>query len=274
MKKKICIIAGALNEGSTLGRFFEKHCWADEIIILDSGSTDDTEIICSQYNRKFFQYPANGNYNQRFGWALTQTKADWVFIMDLDELVSPELKSEIDKILENDNDVYEAYEFIRFNFFMDQPLRHGGWSGYSLKIFKRGCVSFDGNFYHERPIVNGRIGRLNGTVLHYFSPNIHWFLQKINYSSEFDLSGYYERYGVLSSREFKWLLLTRPLKNFCKCYIKRKGYKDGLIGFIYGALIWAVDVIRICKYGERFIIKNPNVLDADKIPDPWKCRIK
>jgi len=83
---------------------------------------------------------------------------------------------------------------------------------------------------------------------------------------------YYQRYGILSPRKFKWLLLTKPFKNFWKCYIKKKGYKDGLNGFIYAAVIWAFDVIRICKYGERYIQKNPYVLAENMMPNPWECR--
>jgi glycosyltransferase involved in cell wall biosynthesis len=272
MRKKICLIAGSMNEGNGLKNFFEQHRWVDEIIILDSGSTDDTNDICAKYNRKFLKYSANGNFNERFGWGITQTQADWVFIIDLDEIISAELKEEVEKVLESDDDVYQAYEFMRVNFFMDRPLNHGGWSNYSLKIFKRGSVSFKGNYYHERPIVDGRIGRLKGTVMHYASPNIHWVIEKFNYISEFDLKVYHERFGILSQKDFKWLLLTKPLKNFWKCYVKKQGYKDGLHGFIYAALIWAQDVIRICKYGEKFIIKNPNLLSQDKLPDPWECR--
>lgn len=272
MKKKICIIAGAMNEGSALRTFFEHHYWADEIIILDSGSTDDTEKICVQYNRKFFKFPANGNYNLRFGWSLTQTKADWVFIMDLDELITPELKGEIDKILENDIDAFQAYETQRVNFFMDKPLRHGGWSHYALRFYKRLAVSFVGDSYHEKPIIKGETGRLKGEVLHYPVPNIHWLIQKCNYITEFDLEEYYKRYGILTPQKFKWLVLTKPLKVFWKCYIKKQGYKDGLYGFINGALFWALDVMRMCKYGEKYIIKNPNILPIDKLPDPWECR--
>ena len=272
MRKRICLPISVLNEAEALDKFLKYHFWADEIIAFDSGSTDKTEEICNHYGRRVIKCPLNGNYNQRAAFMLTQTKADWVLFIAPDEFVTPELKVEIDKILESDDDTYQAYENKRVNFFMDKPLRYGGWSGDGLKFFKRDAVSFVGDSYHEKPIVKGRIGRLNGEVYHYPNPNIYWVIQKLNYSSEFDLNSYYEKYGVLSPGEFKWLIITKPFKIFWKCYIKKKGYKDGLYGLIYAALSWAVDVIRICKYGEKYILKNPNLLVKEKLSDPWECR--
>lgn len=272
MKKKICLPLSVLNEAEALDKFLKYHSWADEIIVFDSGSTDRTEEVCKRYACRIVKCSLNGNYNQRAAFILTQTKADWILFIAPDEFVTPELKSEIDKVLENDNEPYQAYENRRINYFMDKPLMHGGWSGYDLKFMKREAASFIGDSYHEKPIINGKVGRLEGTLLHYPNPNIHWVLQKFNFISEFDSKEYYNNFGELSEKKFKRLLLTKPLKNFWKGYIKKKGYKDGLHGFIYAVLIWAFDVIRICKYGEKYIIKNPNMLSIDKLPDPWDCR--
>jgi glycosyltransferase involved in cell wall biosynthesis len=271
-KAKICIMPSVYYEAKALPRFLEYHSWADEIIVIDSGSQDNTEEICLRYNRRFLSKPLAGSYNQRSIWSIKQTEADWIFFADPDEFITLELKKEIGTVLEDDSDIYQAYEVRRVNFFMDKRLEHGGWSGHSLKFFKRDAVSFVGDSYHEKPIINGKIGRLKGEVLHYHNPNIYWIIQKFNYISEFDSKEYYNKFGVLSEKKFKWLLLTKPLKNFWKGYIKKKGYKDGLDGFIYAALIWAFDTIRICKYGEKYIIKNPNIYAPDKLSDPWECR--
>ena len=274
MRRTLCLASGVLNESLVLEKFFKHHSWVDEIIVLDSGSKDNPESICRLYKRKLFLCPLNGNCNGRANWVLSQAKSDWIFFIDPDEFISEQLKKEILLVLNNPQCEFSAFEFLRVNHFMNKPLRRGGWSGYSLKMFRKERVEFKGDSYHENPVVNGKVGRLRGEVLHYPNPNIHWIMEKFNYISEFDLQGYFNRYGVLSPGRFKRLLLTRPLKNFWKCYFKKQGYKDGLHGFIYAMLIWAQDVIRICKYGEKFIIKNPNLMAQEKLPDPWECRKK
>lgn len=274
MPKTICLIINTKNEASVLPKFFEHHAWADEALVMDSFSTDLTIDICKKYGRNFYQAEVAGNYNTRHNLALTLFKSDWAFFIDPDEFVSDELKQQILAFLSVSDNKYAAYEFPRVNFFMDRPLRYGGWSCNTLRIFRKNCVEFKGDAYHDHAVVKGKIGRLSGVMYHYPNPNIYWINQKFNYISEFDLKEYYNKFGVLSEKRFKWLLLTKPLKNFWKGYIKKKGYKDGLYGFIYAALIWAFDVIRICKYGEKYIINNPNKLTADKLSDPWECRKK
>ncbi|HRZ39772.1 MAG TPA: glycosyltransferase family 2 protein [Candidatus Omnitrophota bacterium] len=272
MSRKIfALIGSVLNEEAALPAFLEAHAWADDIIMLDSGSTDNSAEVTRKYKRTLLHKPLEANHNKRSAWAIQQTIADWVLFIDPDEFISAELKKEILSILEHGSE-YVAFELPRVNFFMNKPLRHGGWSGNGLKMFRRDKVRFEGDSYHERPIIDGKIGQLKGEVLHYPNPNIHWITQKFNFISEFDQKDYFDQYGELSEKKLRWLLFTKPFKNFWKSYIKKQGYKDGIHGLIYAAMIWAFDVIRICKYAERYIVKNPDILPADKLPDPWECR--
>jgi len=271
MRETLCLIAGARNEAAALPAFFKHHAWADEILVMDSFSTDDTAAVCRAYGRKCHQAHMAGNANQRHNLALTLTDCDWIFLIDPDEFITEKLKSEILGFLEHGSEA-AAFEMPRINYFMDRPMRHGGWSGNGLKIFRRERVRFEGESYHEKPMINGKIGCLSGEILHYPNPNIHWILQKFNYISEFDLNSYYEQYGVLTEKAFRRLLWSKPLKNFWKSYIKKKGYRDGLHGLIYAAMILAFDVIRICKYGERYLIQNPQRVPPEQLPDPWEHR--
>lgn len=272
MPETISVITNTKNEENALPKFFEYYAWANEILVMDSFSTDATIDICKKFGHNFYQAELTGNTNVRHNLALTLFKSDWAIFIDPDEFVSDELKQQILGALLALNNKYVAYQFPRINFFMDRPLRYGGWSGDTLRIFRKNKVEFKGDAYHDHPMIKGEIGRFSGVMYHYPSPNIHWIVQKFNYISEFDSKVYYNKFTELPEKKLKRLILTKPLKNFWKCYIKKQGYRDGLHGFIYAMLIWAFDVIRICKYAEKYIIKNPDILPAEKLPDPWECR--
>ncbi len=271
-RKSICISSGIMNEESSLPDFFHNNAWVDEVIMCDAGCTDGSVTICQEFGAKIYRMKQEGmSHNKRAAFVLSMIESDWILLTDPDEVVSDFLKQEILDILGSDTE-YAAFEFPRVNFFMDKPLRHGGWSGNGLRFFRRDKVRFEGDSYHEHPIIDGTIGQLKGEVLHYPNPNIHWIVQKFNYISEFDSKDYFNQYGELSEKKFKWLIWTKPFKNFFKAYIRKQGYRDGLHGLIYAMLIWAFDVIRICKYAERYLVKNPNVLPREELPDPWECR--
>lgn len=271
MRKTLCLIAGTKNEAPALPKFFEHHAWVDEILVMDSFSTDETQGVCAKYGRSYFQSHMSGNANARHTLALETAKSDWVFFIDPDEFISQELKGEILNILEQGTDC-EAFENRRVNFFMGKPLRHGGWSTNALKMFRRKNVVFEGDSYHEKPRVNGKVGLLNGEVHHFPYHNIHWMIAKHNYISEFDKNEYFKQFGVMTEKQFKWFLLKRPFKTFLKCYIKKKGYKDGIYGFVFAMITWAQDVLKICKYWETYLEKNPETPDPARIQDPWVAK--
>lgn len=270
-RETIVIAGGMLNEEKALPKFLEANAWADEVFMCDAGCTDCSVKICEDFGAKIYSIEFDGHHNTRVNHLISLVESDWIFACDPDEVATEGFKNEVMQILEQGTD-YAAFEFNRVNFFMGKPLRHGGWSGKTLRMYRPDKVRFEGGSYHDHPVVDGKIGQLNGEVWHYPSPNIHWTLQKFNYISEFDQKDYYDKYGELSEKKFRWLLFTKPFKNFWKSYVKKKGYKDGLHGLIYAAMIWAFDVIRICKYAERYIVKNPDVHSIDELPDPWECR--
>jgi glycosyltransferase involved in cell wall biosynthesis len=271
MRETISISSGMVNEEKALPKFLMANSWVDEIIMCDAGCTDQSVEICKKHGARVYQMTFDGNHNTRANYVLSLAQTDWILATDPDEEVTEDLKNEILEVLENGTK-HAAFEFKRINFFMDKPLRHGGWSGKGLRMYRRDKVRFEGDSYHDHAIIDGTIGQLKGEVLHYPSPTIHWILQKFNYISEFDMNEYFNKHGVASERQLKWIAITKPFKNFWKCYIKKQGYKDGLHGFIYAMMIWAFDVIRICKYAERYLIKNPYVHSIDELPDPWQCR--
>lgn len=270
-RSTIAIVAGALNEAERLPEFLRCHAWADEIVVMDSGSTDGTLDICRQAGCRVIPRDHKGNHNERFRYVLAQISSDWVFVVDPDECITEGLKTEIVAVLEQGT-AHSAFRNRRVNFFMSHALRSKAFHDDTLKFFRREMVDLVGSGYHEEIKVNGSIGRFSGEVHHFPHTHIHWMIAKHNYISEFDKAGYLKARGVLSHGQFMRFVLVRPLKTFFKTYIKKGGYKDGVYGFTFALITWAQDVLKICKYWEAYIEKNPRVLAQDKIPDPWRQR--
>ncbi len=223
-KETVCIASGMVNEEKALPRFLKASTWANEVIMCDAGCTDRSVEICEEFGVKVFKMPFDGNHNTRCNYQLSLIDSDWIFCIDPDEVMTDELKSEISNVLMHGSE-NAAFEFTRVNFFMNKPLRHGGWSGKSLRMYRKDKVSFNGDAYHDHPVIDGSIGQLKGEVWHYPSPNIHWVLQKFNYISEFDCKAYFDQYGVMSHRKFCWMIFYKPFRNGGKALFGKKAIK-------------------------------------------------
>ncbi len=252
--------------------FLQRHAWADEIVVMDSGSTDGTLDICRQAGCRIISRDHQGNHNERFRHVMAQVPCDWVFLVDPDEFITDGLKAEVLAVLEQGTP-RSAFKNKRINFFMSHALRAKAFNDDTLKFFRRDKVDFSGTGYHEEIKVNGSVGQFKGEVHHFPHTHIHWMIAKHNYISEFDKAGYLKTQGVLSNGKFMWFVLVKPFKTFIKTYIKKGGYKDGVYGFTFALITWAQDVLKICKYWEEYIEKNPKVLKKDRIPDPWRQRV-
>jgi len=270
-RETITILAGTLNEAGHLPGFLKKHAWVDEIVILDSGSTDGSVDICRQAGCRVIPRDHKGNHNERICYALSQLKTDWVFLIDPDEYITDSLREEIFVILEKGT-VHAAFRNVRLNYFMGKPLHYGGVSGEQLKFFRRDKAGMVGRGYHEEIQVNGTIGRLKGEVYHFPFDNIHWMVAKFNYMSELDKDRYFEKFKVMSEKTFFWFVIVSPLKIFLKTMLKKQGYRDGVPGLVFALMSWVYNVLKICKYWEAYMVCNPDVIKKENVPDPWRTR--
>lgn len=270
-RQTIAITGGTLNEAKALPEWVAKHAWVDEILIFDSGSTDGTVEIAKKLGCRVFQKDHGGNHNERLKFILQQLKTDWVWLGDPDEFITDGLKKEVREMLEQGTP-HDGFTHPRINFFMGHPLYSKSLSSQAMKIVKVSAVEVTGRGYHDEIRVAGTTGHFSGEVHHFPNPSIHWMVAKQNYVSEFEIGLLFEKYGILTQRKFAWLLLTKPLKTLFKNFIKKKGYKDGIYGFVLSMIRWSQDVLVICKYWEKYIEKNPNILSKEDLPDPWRGR--
>ena len=178
----LSIIIITKNEAEHITRCLESVSWADEIIVLDSGSTDNTVSLCRHYTPLVYEtdWPGFGVQKQR---ALDKATGGWVLSIDADEQVTDSLKKEIQQAMLRDD--VQGYEIPRLSSYCGKPIKHGGWwPDYVLRLFKRQAGHFSPDLVHERILVDGTIQKLHFPLLHEAFVNPEEVLDKINrYSS-------------------------------------------------------------------------------------------
>lgn len=217
----LSVIIITKNEASHISRCLESVAWADEIIVLDSGSEDDTVSICRQYTDKVYQtdWPGFGIQKQR---ALDKATGDWILSVDADEVVTPELRLEIETALQQEQ--FQGYEIPRLSSYCGRQMRHGGWwPDYVLRLFRRDCGGFTDTVVHERIIVQGQVGRMRTPLLHDAFVNLDEVLHKVNSYSSLGAALLYRR-GVRSSLG---KAILKGLWTFIRTYWLKAAFLDG-----------------------------------------------
>lgn len=222
----LSVIIITKNEAHNIRACLESVKWANEIIVVDSGSTDETVAICREFTPLVYEHdwPGFGAQKNR---ALSYATGEWVFSIDADERVTPELRAEIQSAIREGQQ--DAYEIPRLSSFCGRFIHHSGWRpDYVTRLFKRGAGRFSDDLVHERIIIAGSIGKLRQSILHESFRDADELLAKINH---------YSTAGALMLRKKKCTAslkkaVAHALWAFLRTYILRAGFLDGREGFM------------------------------------------
>jgi glycosyltransferase involved in cell wall biosynthesis len=226
---KLSVIIITLNEEQNIGRCLDSvQEIADEILVVDSQSTDKTEEICISKGARVVQHPFK-NFVEQKNFATQEAQYDHVFSIDADEYVSEELSQSILKIKENWQ--YDAYEMKRLNNYCGQWIKHSGWyPGWKPRIFDRNKGVWDGIFVHETLKMDEgtTMGQLKGDLLHHAYDSISEHFRKTNHYT--DLTA---KEAFLKGKKSNILKICfSPIVRFFRDYIIKGGFRDGIYGYI------------------------------------------
>lgn len=201
---------------------------AAEIVIVDSGSTDDTQAIAAQFGARIIQQNWLG-FGPQKQFAVEQASHNWVLCLDADEQLSEILRSNIEALL-SEPVAFPAYRFPRCNRFMGRYLKHGeGYPDWSLRLFDRRHARWSNDEVHEKVLVTGKIGLLSGDLLHDSAETIESYLSKQNRYTSLAAQEAFAKGKTISAFQ----LVLSPLIRFLKFYIARQGFRDGLPGLVH-----------------------------------------
>lgn len=225
---KLSVIIITKNEAANIRACLESVAWADEIIVVDSGSSDATAEICEEFGARVYvhDWPGFGVQKNR---ALGYATHEWVFSIDADERVTPELCNAIEAVLRKDDDARSAYRVSRLSSYCGRFMRHSGWHpDHIVRLFRRAAAHFSDDLVHERLLVEGQIGELDGELLHYAFDNLEEVLHKVNHYSSAGAAKLHRRGRSASLAG----AVLRGLWSFLRTYVLRGGFLDGREGFM------------------------------------------
>ena len=216
------------NEEDAIAECLTSVVWADEIIIVDSGSTDKTIQICKAHGANVHISREWPGFGPQKNLALSLASHDWVLSIDADERVSSNLRDEIQQVLSL-NLQNTAFRIPRSSSYCGQFMRHSGWSpDYVLRLFPKALGRFSDNIVHEHVIFNGEVRTLKNPILHISYTNLEEVLDKTNRYSSDGAQMFAER-GKKSSLS---KAVLHGLWAFFRTYVLRLGFLDGRMGFI------------------------------------------
>jgi glycosyltransferase involved in cell wall biosynthesis len=247
----LSVIVITHNEEHNIIECLQSVAWAKEIIVVDSQSTDRTVELAKQFTQKVFVIEWMG-YAGAKNFALDKSTSNWVFWLDADERVTPEIASEIQCIVSGNSTSDSGYEVARRAYFLGKWIKHSGWyPGHVVRLFKREKVQFDDSRVHEKVNVKGTVGKLKNDLLHYTDDTLYHYLTKFN------------RYTTLAAEDMRqagdrfsfYDVFVRPSFLFFKMYIIRCGFLDGMHGLVLALLSSSYVFVKYAKLWEKHTAK-------------------
>ena len=250
---QVSVIVIALNQEDNIVPCLETVRWADDLVIVDSGSEDRTLELARGFTDRIFTIDWPG-FGAAKNYALQQARGDWVFSLDTDERVSKDLQDEILSVVRGEGG-FAGYRLPRKNYFGDRWVRYLGWyPDYTLRLFLRDKGRFRERAVHEEVVVNGPVGFLKAPLDHY------------SYASVSDYLVRQDRYAFLSAQEMlkegrrprTGELFWRPLSHFLKLYVLRLGFLEGRLGYTLALLSSLYNFLKY-YYLRELLHEDPHV---------------
>src|SRR5579863_8293617 len=231
-----------LNEERNIARAIESLRCADEVVVVDSGSTDQTREIAIRLGARVIEEPWRG-YARQKNFAAASAENEWILAIDADEAITPELEAEI-LTLKKDGVRFDGYSFPRLAQYLGRWIRHSGWyPDRKVRLYDRRKAEWVGEYVHESVRVHGASGELHGNLLHFTCASLSEHLRTL------------DRYTSLAARELEVQgkavtmrhLTLDPAWTFFRTYVLQRGFLDGRQGL---AIAWMAALYTFLKYAK------------------------
>jgi glycosyltransferase involved in cell wall biosynthesis len=271
----LSVLIPTLNERRNLADCLASVAWADDLVVVDSGSTDGTREIAQRAGARLVDFKWDGRFPKKKNWALENAlwEHEWVLILDADERITPELGEEMRAELRKPR--ADGYFINRRFMFMDRWIRHCGYyPSWNLRLFRHkkgryeklhtGDTGSGDNEVHEHVVLDGATAHLKTDMLHFAYPDIYTWIEKhnrySNWEARVELMGpaaQSARQGIGSQlqkrramREWSRRLPFRPTLRFLYSYVLKRGFLDGYAGYVFCRLLATYEMMNVFKASE------------------------
>lgn len=225
----VCIIT--YNEAGNIAACLDSVSWADEIIVVDSHSTDDTVQIARRHTDRVIVRDWPGHVAQK-NFAAEQARCDWILALDADERVSSRLGDDIQAVLRQADPARIGFRFPRRNYYLGRWWRRGGWyPDLKLRFWRRGHGRWGGEDPHDHVVLEGPVGHLSSELFHFTYRDISDHLRKLNSYSSIAARARLNHGGRFRYQD----LLFRPPWRFLRMFVLKGGWREGVAGLILSA---------------------------------------
>ncbi|WP_297596849.1 glycosyltransferase family 2 protein [uncultured Cetobacterium sp.] len=257
---KISVAMITFNEEKILRKTLESvKGLVDEIVIVDSGSTDKTEEIAKEFGAKFFVESWKG-YGPQRNSAIDRCQGEWILNIDADEEISKDLGEKIREIVINSEEKREVFKINRLSVCFGKELKHGGWgTSYAIRLFKKEAGRFNDNTVHEAFETQKEIFKIKEDIFHHSYLTMEDYFTRFNRYTTEGAKDYYKKGKKISIFD----ITLNPFYKFLKMYVVRLGFLDGIEGFVIASTSSMYSMIKYFKLREMYkngsyIQKNNN----------------
>ena len=226
---KISVVVITKDEEKNISDCLKSVQWADEIIVVDSESSDRTVELAKQFTDKIFIRKWEGYVPQK-KYALSLARNEWILSLDADERVPVELK---DEILNLAPGKFSGFKIRRKNFLLKNEIASCGWEkDYQLRLLKKDKAGLSDRLVHEKFIVDGQVDTLKNPMLHYTFSSFSEYLDKINYYTSLKAQELFRK----KKKVGMWTIISHTVSAFFAFFFIKRGFKDGVNGMIISLL--------------------------------------
>jgi glycosyltransferase involved in cell wall biosynthesis len=244
----LTVVIVAKNEGRNITECVASASFANEVLVLDSGSTDDTSALASKAGARVVRTDWPG-YGPQVGRGFRLATTDWVLSLDADERISPDLRAEVLAAIRSGE--FDGYRIPRLSEFCGQFIHHSGWRpDHTLRLGRRELSSFTDHFLHAHMMIQGRVGELKNDLIHFSYPDVHDVLEKLDRYS----TGHARDMHAAGRSSTVAKAVMHGFFAFVRTYVLRAGFLDGSHGLmlaIYNA------EYTYYKYIKLMFLKSP-----------------